>query len=262
MPGEPRPARNSTTRPLPIEALESLKLVAGAHQRRSRRAVCVMEAVAWVAGERHSDHPECASPTIATLLRSWNDALNDQDRQMLKPLIPRLVGTRGTPEQEMQRSWMALDWYCRVSAPTWLRAAGLAAEAVAIETTAPITDSASATAAQEALNRGCRAAYAAWAAVWAAAGAAVWDAARAAVGAAAGDAARAAAGGAARAAARAAAGAAVWDAARAAVGAAAGAAVWDARAAARAALRPTVEVLQRSAIELVERMIALSEPRP
>jgi hypothetical protein len=113
---------------------------------------------------------------------------------------------------------------------------------------------------------------AAWAAAWAAAGdaaratagdaawAAAWAAARAAAGDAAGDAARATAGAAAWAAARAAAWAAArdaagaaaraaaGDAARAAAGATAGDAAWD-------ALRPTVETLQVSACELLDRLI-------
>jgi hypothetical protein len=78
----------------------------------------------------------------------------------------------------------------------------------------------------------------------------MWAAARAAAWAAAGDAAGAAAWDAAWDAARAAAGDAAWDAAW----AAAGAAAWDA---ARAALRSTVEALQTSALELLERMIAV-----
>ncbi len=75
---------------------------------------------------------------------------------------------------------------------------------------------------------------------------------------------RAAAGDAAGAAARAAAGAAAWDAAWAAAWAAAwdaaGAAAWDA---AWDALKPTTEALQQSAVELVERMCALTDcPQP
>ena len=159
--------------------LDSLMLYAGGHDANEQR-MCVMEAVAFVAGEPWSDHPKCASKVIGDFLRSWNDAMNDDDRQQLVPLIPRLVGTAGTDAQEMQRSWMALDWYCRVSAPAWLRLAGLTAEAEAIEATAPIVDSASAMAAQDALNTARSAAAAARAAAWAAARDAAGAAARAA----------------------------------------------------------------------------------
>jgi hypothetical protein len=202
--------------------------------------MCVMEAVAYVAGEKWSDHPQCASPLLTDFCVSWNDAMNDEDRQILKPFIPRLVNTRASAAVEMQRSWMALDWYCRVSAPAWLRLARLVKEAEAIEATAPIVDTKSARAAQSALDSARSAAAAAWDAAWDAAAAA-----RAAARAAAWDAARAAARDAA---------AATWDAA----GAAAWAATWGvAGDAAGAALRPTVIALQKSALDLLDRMIAV-----
>ena len=91
-----------------------------------------------------------------------------------------------------------------------------------------------------------------WDAARAAAGAAAWDAARDAAGAAAWDAARDAAGAAARAAGWDAARDAGWDAARAAAGAAA-------RDAARAKLEPARKELQTSAVQLMERMCALTD---
>jgi|SRR5579884_3074450 len=118
----------TTINPERLDWLEHIKLAQGNHPGPDGGA-CVMEAVAWVAGEPWSDHPVCASPVIAGFLRAWNDALNDADRQMLKPLVLRLVGTAGTEEQELRRSYMALDWHCRVSTPTWLRAAGRVQEA-------------------------------------------------------------------------------------------------------------------------------------
>jgi hypothetical protein len=252
---------------LTLADLGKIVLKAGAHDKRGFKSVCIVEAVAWFAGRDHSDHPPCVSPVVAGFLRSWNDAMNDADRQMLKPLIPRVVNTVGTAGQELQRSYMALDWYCRVSAPAWLRCAGLMAEAGAIEITVPIVDGATAAAAQDALTRGRDAAYKAraaagdttWDAAWDAAGAAAWAAARAAAGDttwdAAGAAAWDAAGAAAWAAAWDAAGAAAWAAARAAAWAAAGAAAWDA---AGDKLRPTVKALQTSALELIESMIAVT----
>jgi hypothetical protein len=213
--------------------LEPLKLGRGSHDPPSNGLVnaCVMEAVAYVAGEPFSDHPVCVSPVITSFLVSWNDAMNDVDRQMLKPYIVRLVGTRTGKRHEEQRAWMLTDWSVRECAPAWLRLAGLAAQAELLESLAPLTSAASARKAQPVL-----------------------DAARndsAAARAAARDAARAAA----RAAAWAAAGDAAWDAAR----AAARDAAWDAaRAAAAAALAPTTRELQQSALLLLDRMIAVS----
>ena len=49
--------------------------------------MCVMEAVAYVAGEPWSDAPKCACPVITAFLVSWNDSLpSDAERdRLLKP---------------------------------------------------------------------------------------------------------------------------------------------------------------------------------
>lgn len=72
--------------------LAGLHLEHGAHPSRER-GMCLMEAVAWVAGEEQSDAPACASPVLAAFGRSLNDALDDDRRQELVPLVPLLVGS-------------------------------------------------------------------------------------------------------------------------------------------------------------------------
>jgi hypothetical protein len=238
-----------------------------------------MEAVAYVAGLPLSDQPECSCPVIAAFLRSWNDGLpSDAERdRLLKPLIPELIGTKSTHAVEDRRSYMALDWLIRVHTPAFLdRVESLKPHALELRSMEEIADLAGATAAGQKVRAACAAAgaaarAAAGAAARAAAGAAAWAAA----GAASGEAARAAAGDAARAACGHAYGAAAWaaagDAAWAAAGAAAGAAAWAAAgAAARAAcghacgdaLKPTVDQLQASALDLVRRMIAVRVEAP
>ncbi|MEZ5421018.1 MAG: hypothetical protein R2708_27265, partial [Vicinamibacterales bacterium] len=72
--------------------------------------MCVMEAVAFVAGEPWSDHPACACPVIGAFLRAWNDGLPDDERdRLLRPLIPRLINTRSTRAVEQRRADLALD---------------------------------------------------------------------------------------------------------------------------------------------------------
>src|ERR1700746_1458937 len=105
-------------------------LLTGSHSPDGQ--MCVMEAVAYVARESWSDHPACVSPLLGEFCRSWNNAMTDEDRQILKPYIPKLVNTLASKQVELKRSWMALDWYCRTSAPAWLDLAGLKAEAKAI----------------------------------------------------------------------------------------------------------------------------------
>lgn len=106
--------------PLPIAAVADLHLHEGGHADRSN-GLCAMEVVAWLAGEPHSDAPVCASAPIAAFMRSWNDTLRDEDRdRLLKPLLPRLLHTRSTPEVEDRRAWLAFDWLVREFAPEWL----------------------------------------------------------------------------------------------------------------------------------------------
>lgn len=101
--------------------LSNIILSDGAHSLRSQ-GMCVAEAVAWLAGEPHSDHPACLCPVIGEFLRIWNDELpSDAERtRLLGPLLPRLVGTRADAATELRRAYLALDWLVRVHAPAWL----------------------------------------------------------------------------------------------------------------------------------------------
>jgi len=222
-PDDPRRSHAMTTRTLD---LDKLHLRTGSHDPNDEQRMCVMEAVAFLAGEEWSDHPACASRIVATFLRSWNDVLPDDQRQELRQYIPRLVGSAGTPEQEERRSWMALDWLVRVQAPAWLRLAGLTEQADMLTGMAEVTPETcpSIKAPLQAVRQDAAAAWdAAWDAAWAAARAAAWDAARAA----ARDAARDAA--------------------------------WDAARAAARELAPTVDELRAEAHRLVDRMLAVTE---
>ena len=183
---------------------------------------CVMEIAAYVAGLPLSDEPDCTCRVIGAFLRSWNDSLpNDAERdRLLKPLITEIIGTRSTPAVEDRRSYMALDWLIRVHTPAWLdRVESLKTHAIALRDHEEIADLAGAVAAGEKVRAARDAARAA-------ACDAAWGAARAAACDAACDAA--------------------WAAARDA-----------ARAAAWGALKPTVDQLQQSALDLVRRMIAV-----
>ena len=208
--------------PKRLSEIEGKSLKHGGHSENAELNACVMEAVAYVAGEPWGDAPQCACPVITAFCVSWNDSLpTDADRdRLLKPLIPLIVGTRSTPAVEQKRATMAADWLIRVYTPTWLRAAKLDKQADMLASLPEITDFAQCPSLMPALTaiRGDAAA------AWDAASAAAWGAAR--------DAASAAA----------------WDAA------------WDAaRDAASAAFAPTVTALQASAQELLRRMCEVQE---
>ena len=249
--------RTSGLERLSPEQLVGMSIAKGGHEDRSAE-LCSMELVAYLAGEPHSDSPACTSPVIAAFIRSWNDAIPDDETRtrLLKPILPRLIGTVGSPAVEQRRADLAFDWCVRVSTPAWLDLAGLKDEANALRSLRPLLDRSAVLAAQAALDRARERADAAWAAArdaaWAAARAAASDAARDAARTAARDAARDAA----LAAAWAAALAATWDAAW----AAARVAAWTAaRDAATNKLKPTVEQLQISALDVLAQMIAVSE---
>jgi hypothetical protein len=115
-------------------------LAHGSHNANSKK-MCAMEAVAFVAGEPWSDHPQCASPVIGAFMRAWNDGLPDDERTaLLLPLIPKLVGTRGSAALESRRATMVADWFVREYTPAWLRLAALTAHADALANFPEITD--------------------------------------------------------------------------------------------------------------------------
>lgn len=223
------------------------KLFHGSHEENGNGHVeaCAMEAVAYIAGEPWSDHPECACPVIGAFMRTWNDSLPDAERTaLILPLVPNLVGTRGSDDLANRRATMAADWLVRVHTPAWLRLAGLTEHADRLASLPEIIDFAKTPSLMPALEAARTA------------GAARRGDATA------GDATAAAAADAARAAASvgtatAAAGEASWAAAWAASWAAAAAA---ARAGTDKELDATKKELQLSAVTLVERMIAEPDP--
>ena len=110
--------------------LTTLHLTAGGHTTRDQ-GCCLLEAVAWYAGEDHGDRPARVSPVLRDFGIQLNDMLSDTRRQDLVPLVPRLAaGSTGDGLDEV-RSYLALDWLVRVWTPTWLDLGGgdLAAEA-------------------------------------------------------------------------------------------------------------------------------------
>lgn len=175
-----------------IEAIDlaEIHLEVGAHAS-PKAGFCVMELAAYLAHEKHSDHPQCVSPVLGAFLRKWNDSVEDEFRQKLKPYAARVLNTAGDGKDE-RRAWLATDWLIRVCAPAWLDLAKLPQHGAALRVADEICDVAGVERVQPLLN-----------------------AARAA-----------------------------------------------ARDAARDALEPTVEMLQGSALELLDRMILAEAPTP
>ena len=127
----------------------SLKLLEGNHEGPTLGA-CVMEAVAYIAGEEWSDSPACACPVIAAFCRRLNDRMTDEERLALVPLIPRLAGSRADRATEERRRWMLVDWAIRGVLPQMLDALGKQDLARKQRELAPVTSRESALVAREA----------------------------------------------------------------------------------------------------------------
>jgi hypothetical protein len=94
-------------------------LTAGSH-KDAADGLCLVELTAFLAGEKHSDQPECVCPVIGAFARSWHDhnpALSDSLKAELGPLM---IGTRSTPEIQDRRAIMVADWSVRTVLPAWL----------------------------------------------------------------------------------------------------------------------------------------------
>lgn len=78
---------------LPLQRVfDRVELVSGVGDPDSGK-LCVMSLVACLAGERHTDHPVCASPLIRAFAIPVNDHMPYEVRQRLKPFAPRIRGT-------------------------------------------------------------------------------------------------------------------------------------------------------------------------
>ena len=124
---------------LPLDTFKNVRLVYG-HPKSRTEGVSAMEAVAWIAGEPHTDRPQTACPFLTTVVNEINDTLNDDDRQaILKPIVPRLVNTRHHL-LEGTRRLTAHDWTIRVAAPAWLELVGATDSAGALRGLPELTE--------------------------------------------------------------------------------------------------------------------------
>ena len=62
--------------------------------------LCIMSLVAFLAGERHGDRPQAASPLIRDFAVPINDGMDTPMRQRLKAFAPRIIGTQDGRDRE------------------------------------------------------------------------------------------------------------------------------------------------------------------
>jgi hypothetical protein len=75
----------------------------GGHAREEGQ--CVMEAVSLVTtgGDIKTDRPEAACSSITNMMITINDRINDDDRQLLKKLVPYIAWTNDGKAQSRQK---------------------------------------------------------------------------------------------------------------------------------------------------------------
>jgi hypothetical protein len=81
---------------------QTVRLTAGRHTNADK-GVCVMELASMLAGERFTDRPRSVSPALASVLRGYNDGLDDERRQTLKRYASASIGTATGRTSEKRR---------------------------------------------------------------------------------------------------------------------------------------------------------------
>jgi len=119
--------------------IDGIELKKGAHAS-PEDGMCLLEAAAYLAGEGHSDQPQCVCPVLAAFGRGYNDRASNSDRQALKAVLPHLIGTRGSVALEQRRMFRLVDFAVRECAPVSLDKAGLTEQASGLRALAPIVD--------------------------------------------------------------------------------------------------------------------------
>ena len=94
---------------MPQISHQTVRLSRGRHPSPIHGA-CVMELASMLAGEEFSDHASCVSPAIGSLLRAYNDLLDDVRRQDLRAVAAQIVGTRHSEQIERIRVQRLLEW--------------------------------------------------------------------------------------------------------------------------------------------------------
>lgn len=75
----------------------------------ANKKLCIMQVVDYISSGGESDHPECACPILTAYAIRLNDAFSAPARQLLKPFIPLLVGTKSTAGVQIARNRL-LRW--------------------------------------------------------------------------------------------------------------------------------------------------------
>jgi hypothetical protein len=88
---------------------QTVRLGPGRHPQPGN-VVCVMELASMLAGDRFGDRPRSVCPVIGSILRVYNDNVDDRRRQDLYRFAAEAVDTRRDYRVQRRRVDAALDW--------------------------------------------------------------------------------------------------------------------------------------------------------
>jgi hypothetical protein len=88
---------------------QTIKLSPGKHYSPDDGA-CVMELSSMLANEPFTDHPASVCPVIGSVMRAYNDFVDDSARQDLYAYAARIVGSRADTCVERAREERVATW--------------------------------------------------------------------------------------------------------------------------------------------------------
>ena len=97
---------------------QTIRLSKGKHTSKEHGA-CVMELASMLADEPFSDHPASVCPVIASVLRAYNDSVDDRRRQDLYGYASQVIGSRGSTELELLRADHVSAWVAESKSKRW-----------------------------------------------------------------------------------------------------------------------------------------------
>jgi len=126
-----------------FNSITEVRLDSGAHES-PEQGMCFMEMVAWFAGEKHSDKPDCASNVLGTYGIGLNDRMPDDVRdRLLKPVVPMIAGTFDPANEQPRAKFLAM-WSVNKVLPIILRLRGYEELAVRCEAAKDLVEARSA----------------------------------------------------------------------------------------------------------------------
>jgi hypothetical protein len=99
---------------------QTIKLSRGKHKSPEDGA-CVMELASMLAGETFTDHPASVCPVIASLLRAYNDWIDDDRRRDLYAYAAKVLDSKSSAAVQRTRAERLAEWRPKPRRRLWPR---------------------------------------------------------------------------------------------------------------------------------------------